>query len=136
LEREIPARYDRRVDEDDQTPPSIRRDLLAEEVLAAILDAVAQMAESPQKRQLGAKALSYKRTLEQWRATRPTPAQRDALHDMVIDLQAKLMEVLRRDSLDLTPGTGIRAVSSPSSPPPPPTTAIARIRKRSSDGST
>jgi len=125
MERRIRARYDRRVSEDDPTPPSIRRDLLAEEVLTAILDAVANLADSPQKRQLGAKALSYQRTMAQWRVAKPTQAQRDALHEMVIGLQAKLMEVLRRDSLDLTPGTGVRAVQ-----PEPPSTAIGRLQKR------
>ena len=113
--------------EDDFTPPALRRDLLAAEVLTAILQAIDAMPDSPQKRQLGAKAMSYQRTLAQWRAQKPTNAQRDALHDMVLELQAKLMEVLRRDSLDLTPGTGVRALTP--SGVPIVGTAIARIRK-------
>jgi hypothetical protein len=119
------------VTHDDFTPPALRRDLLAAEVLTAILQAVEAMPESPQKRQLGAKAMTYQRTLAQWRAHPPTNAQRDALHDMVLELQAKLMEVLRRDSLDLTPGMGVRALTP--SGMPAVGTAIARIRKPKSE---
>ena len=93
---------------DDDLSRSPRRDALAEEVITAIIDAVRAMPDSPQKRQLGAKAESYKRALEQWANAPPTTSQRNALRDMVLALHAKLVEVMRRSSLDLTPGTGIR----------------------------
>jgi hypothetical protein len=115
------------VPRDDPSQRAGHRDALAEEVIAAILDTVRAMPDSPQKRQLGAKAESLQRALHQWRTSPSTAAQRAALRDVVLALHAKLREVIRRDSLDLTPGAGIRHAgpSSPASVNP-----LGRIRRR------
>ena len=110
------------------------RHVLASQLLVAIAEALAGMPDSPQKRQLGAKAASYRRTIDQFQATPPTAGQSDALDDMVLALQGKVLEVLRRDSLDLTPGP-LRVESAEeeeAEEPPPSSTPLARVRLRGS----
>jgi hypothetical protein len=105
------------------------RDKLASELLDAIAKGLAEMPDSPQKRQLGTKADTYRRTLDQFRTSRVTPAQRDALDEMVLALHGKLLDVLRRASLDLTPGP-IRAFLDDEDDPPPSSTPLARVQLR------
>jgi hypothetical protein len=105
------------------------RHRLAEELLDAIAQALATMPDSPQKRQLGAKAESYRRTIEQWRMSPPPPARRDALDEMVLALHGKLLEVLRRSSLELTPGP-LRVESDEDDDPPSSATPLGRVKLR------
>ena len=102
------------------------REVLARDLLDAIDQALAKVPDSPQKRQLGSKAEAYRRTLQSWRVHAPSQDQRDALYEMVIALQTKLLEVLRRESLDLTPGVARVAEEEE-----PPSTPIGRVRLRS-----
>jgi len=74
------------------------RHVLASELLDAIAKALATMPDSPQKRQIRAKADTYRRTIDQFRTSRITAAQREALDEMVLALHGKLLEVLRRTS--------------------------------------
>ena len=110
---------------------SSSHDALASELLDAIGQALAAMPDSPQKRQLGTKAATYRRTLDQFRTSRVTAAQRDALDEMVLALHGKLLEVLRRSSLDLTPGP-LRVEVDDEEDPPPSSTPLARVQLRGS----
>ena len=105
------------------------RHRLASELLDAIAQCLATMPDSPQKRQLGAKAESYRRTLDQFRTAPPPPARSAALDEMVLALHGKLLEVMRRDSLDLTPGP-MRAYEPDEEDTPPPSTPLARVQLR------
>jgi hypothetical protein len=107
------------------------RDKLSSELLDAIAKALAGMPDSPQKRQLSTKADTYRRTLDQFRTSRVTQGQRDALDEMVLALHGKLLDVLRRASLDLTPGP-IRAFldDEDDDEPPPSSTPLARVQLR------
>jgi hypothetical protein len=107
------------------------RAVLAGGLLSAIREALGSLPDSPQKRQLGAKAESYARTIEGWRLAPPSPDRRDALYDMVLALHAKLLEVMRRESLDLTPA-GLRPQDDDEEheDPPPSSTPIARVSLR------
>jgi hypothetical protein len=121
------------------------RNVLEAQLLDAIAEALAKMPESPQKRQLKTKADTYRRTIDQFRSSRVSPAQCEALDDMVLGLHGKLLEVLRRNSLDLTPGplavdmedidTGDARDSgvdfADDDEPPPSSTPVARVKLRS-----
>ncbi len=109
------------------------RNRLAAELLDAIALSLSGMPDSPQKRQLSTKADTYRRTLDQFRGSRVTPAQCQALDEMVLELHGKLLDVLRRESLDLTPGP-IRALTEEDDgeDPPPSSTPLARVRLRPS----
>ena len=91
------------------------------------------MPDSPQKRQLGAKAESYRLTMAQWRTSPPTPGRSEALEEMVLALYQKVMEVLRRASLDLTPG-GFTVAEDEDEDAPPSSTPIGRIRLQGAQG--
>jgi hypothetical protein len=106
------------------------RHRLASELLDAIAQCLGAMPDSPQKRQLGAKAESYRRTVEQLRAARPDPARSEALDEMVLALHGKLLDVMRRDSLDLTPGPGRVSSFEEDEDTPPPSTPLARVQLR------
>ena len=106
---------------------SERRQLLAAELLDAIDYALTTMPESPQRRLLGAKAEGYRRTIAHFRTSRPTEAQCDALDEMVLELHGKLLDVLRRSSLDLTPAP-LRIDDDDE--PPPSSTPFARVQLR------
>ena len=106
------------------------RHVLASELLDAIAKALATMPDSPQKRQIRAKADTYRRTLDQFRTSRVTEGQRDALDEMVLALHGKLLEVLRRTSLDLTPGPLRFDAEEDDDPPPSSTTPLARVKLR------
>lgn len=112
--------------------PGEPRHRLASELLDAIEEALRGMPDSPQKRQLGAKAESYRRTLEQFGTSPPLPARSDALDEMVLALHGKLLEVMRRDSLDLTPGPGRGELFEEDEDTPPPSTPLARVKLRGS----
>jgi hypothetical protein len=111
--------------------PDEPRHRLASELLDAITQCLGRMPDSPQKRQLGAKAESYRRTIEQFRTSRPAPDRSAALDEMVLALHGKLLEVMRRDSLDLTPGP-VRVGSIEDEDTPPPSTPLARVQLRGS----
>jgi hypothetical protein len=101
------------------------------ELLDAIAQSLRAMPDSPQKRQLGAKAESYRRTIEQFRAARPDAGRSEALDEMVLALHGKLLEVMRRDSLDLTPGPGrVGSYEEEDEDTPPPSTPLARVQLR------
>jgi hypothetical protein len=106
------------------------RYVLASELLDAIAKALAAMPDSPQKRQIRAKAETYRRTIDQFRTSRVTAAQRDALDEMVLGLHGKLLEVLRRTSLDLTPGPLRFDAEEDEDLPPSSTTPLARLKLR------
>jgi hypothetical protein len=124
---DLSMRYCYRVAVHLKTPRSRHRDALAEEVIVAILETVRSMPDSPQKRQLGAKAATYQRVLQSWGASPPTDSQRAALRDQILQLHAKLVEVLRRDSLDLTPAGGVRRFGGPV------TLSIGKLRRLPDD---
>lgn len=118
------------------------RNVLAAQLLDAIAEALAKMPDSPQKRQLSTKADTYRRTIDQFRTSRVSTAQCEALDDMVLGLHGKLLEVLRRTSLDLTPGplpvdlddveTGDSGAgfADEDDEPPPSSTPVARVKLR------
>jgi hypothetical protein len=106
------------------------RDKLASELLDAIGKALAAMEDSPQRRQLRTKADTYRRTLDQFRTSRVTEGQRDALDEMVLALHGKLLDVLRRASLDLTPGPIRAFLDDEDDEPPPSSTPLARVQLR------
>jgi hypothetical protein len=109
--------------------PGAPRHRLASELLDAIAQSLEAMPDSPQKRQLGAKAVSYRRTIEELETSRSTEARHVALDEMVLTLHGKLLEVLRRSSLDLTPGP-MRVELDDEEDPPPSSTPLARVQLR------
>jgi hypothetical protein len=115
--------------------PDGSHNVLASELLDAIAKALVTMPDSPQKRQIRTKAETYRRTIEQFRSSRVTAAQRAALDEMVLGLHGKLLEVLRRTSLDLTPGPlRFDTEEEDDDPPPSSTTPLARLKLRGGTG--
>ena len=72
---------------------------LVADALAAILDALHELPESPRTRELRAKAQSYEQTIKIWETAAPSEAQRSAMLDLVSELHAKVRDSKLRKRL-------------------------------------
>jgi hypothetical protein len=81
----------------DETPriAAKRSDVLLAEMIAAILERLDGIEDSPHKRELRARALSYERIVRNWTTVAPSGPQRDAAFELVTELHAKVIEAGR-----------------------------------------
>jgi hypothetical protein len=66
---------------------------LLEDSLAATRELLRDLPDSPNVRDLRARAETYGRTIERWGTVRPSKAQRDALRDLVLELHTLALGV-------------------------------------------
>jgi hypothetical protein len=81
----------------DETPriAATGSDVLLAEMIAAILERLGRIEDSPHKRELRARALSYERIVRNWATVAPSGPQRDAAFELVAELHAKVIEAGR-----------------------------------------
>jgi glutamyl-tRNA reductase len=66
---------------------------LLEDSLAATLDILRELKDSPIVRDLRTRAETYRRTIERWENVRPSHEQRGALRELVLQLHARALDL-------------------------------------------
>src|SRR5579872_4489536 len=81
--------------DDDDATRAQSRDALIDDAIAAAVDLLRDLPEGPATRELRSRAESYRRTVDQWGAVRPTQAQRDALRELVLEMHGRVTAMHR-----------------------------------------
>ena len=98
------------MDDSDETRTQ-NHDALLEDALAATLDSLGDLPDSPRVRDLRARVESYRRTLARWSAVKPSADQRAALRELVLDLRTRALDL--RASAAATPHQGVPSARRP-----------------------
>jgi hypothetical protein len=70
-----------------------RAEALLEDSLAATLDILRELKDSPVVRDLRARAETYRRTIARWEGVRPSHEQRGALRELVLQLHGRALDL-------------------------------------------
>jgi hypothetical protein len=100
---------------DEDETPAQRQEALLEDSLAATLDTLRDLPESPNVRELRARAWTYRRAVLRWATVPPDQGQRDALQELVFDLHASALDTFTSEAA--TPLQMVRSVSLPKRSP-------------------
>ena len=98
-------------DDEEQTRARSQEALL-EDSLAATLDLLRDVPESPKARDLRGRVDTYHKTLLRWMTVPPSKGQRDALRELVFELHAHAREL--HASEEPTPLPPVRSARPPS----------------------
>ncbi|HEY2515458.1 MAG TPA: hypothetical protein VGI39_31540 [Polyangiaceae bacterium] len=93
---------------DEEETRAQRLDALLEDSLAATLDLLGELPESPKVRDLRAKVETYRRAIERWATVPPGQGQRDALRELVLELETRARDI--HTSEMPTPHQGVPSV--------------------------
>jgi hypothetical protein len=96
---------------DDDETRTLSQEALLEDSLAATLDVLRDLPESPKVRDLRARVDTYRRAIERWVTVSPGQGQRDALRELVLELHTRALETQTSEAL--TPVQGVPSVRPP-----------------------
>jgi hypothetical protein len=88
-----------------------RPEAIIEDSLAATLELLRDIPDSPKVRDLRARVETYRRTLGRWPAVKPSKDQRSALRELAIELYERAQELHAFEAT--TPHQGIPSVKPP-----------------------
>jgi len=88
----------------DGTPRFSDRRPLVVSTLTAVVDLLAELADSAQTRALRSKARSFETAVRAWSTVAPSKAQIAAMLDLVLELQAKALGARGTQHTSLPPG--------------------------------
>jgi hypothetical protein len=97
--------------DEDETRRAVRLEAILEDSLAATLDALRDLPDSPKIRDLRARVQTYRRAVARWLTIAPSPDQRDALRELVLELHMLALETQASEAS--TPVQGVPSARPP-----------------------